>query len=155
MKLVEFQHLLDAHGAHLSAWPDELRAAAEHLVATEPAAQTCLQEALRIDRLIVRGISTKAKPADASAARVLAALGRELPPQRRSVLSWPAALLAFDFAPARLRIAALGAVACLGMMLGLFGPDIAGDARFAVALASPETNLAVMFEPEPLTGVTP
>ena len=73
-----------------------------------------------------------------------------------SCLSWPRALLAFDLSPSRLRIAALAGMACLGLALGLFGPDIGpGDARFVPTLVSSETNLTAMFEPEPLTGVTP
>lgn len=155
MKVAEFQDLLDAHGADLSAWPDELHSAAERLVATEPAARACLLAAQRIEDLIARGMNARSRPVDdASAARVLGALARDLPRQRRFALAWPAALLDVDLAPARLRIAALAGIACLGVVLGLFGPDIgAGDTGFAVASA--ETSLAAVFEPEPLTGVRP
>jgi hypothetical protein len=156
MKLAEFQDLLDAHGADPFAWPDDLRSAAKHLVATEPAAQASLRAAQRIEHLIARGMKAQATPVDASAARVLAGLARELPRQRRFELSWPAALLQFDLAPARLRIAALAGVACLGVALGLFGPDVgAGDSPPAAGSTSSETNLTAVFEPEPLTGVRP
>ena len=155
MKVAEFQDLLDAHGADLSAWPDGLRIAAERLVATEPAARACLLAAQRIEGLIGRGMNARSRPVDdAAAARVLNALARGLPRQRRFALAWPAALLDVDLAPARLRIAALAGIACLGVVLGLFGPDIgAGDTGFAVASA--EASLAAVFEPEPLTGVRP
>ena len=149
MNLAEFRHLLDVHGAHFSAWPDEVRAAAEHLVATRPEARALLQEAIDLDRLIMRGMTIKPKAVDACTARVLASLARDLPRQRRFALSWPTALLQVDFAPARLRIAALAGFACLGVVLGLLGPDIAASS------ASSETTLAAVFEPEPLTGVRP
>jgi hypothetical protein len=152
MKLDEFRDRLDAHGADLSAWPEAQRAAADRLLADDPAAHAALQEVRQLDRLIAR--SVQGGSTDASAARVLARLAQPLPPQRRSRLSWawPAALLEVDLAPARLRIAALAGVAALGVVLGLFGPDVT-DASVVVASAG-EPDLAV-FEPEPLTGVRP
>jgi hypothetical protein len=152
MKLDEFRDRLDAHGADLSAWPEAERAAAERLLAGDPAARVALHDAQQLDRLIARSLS--AGSTDAAAGRVLAALARPLPPQRRSLLSWawPAALLDVDLAPARPRIAALAGVAALGVVLGLFGPDVT-DASVVVASAS-EPDLT-MFEPEPLTGVRP
>jgi hypothetical protein len=151
MKLDEFRDRLDAHGADLSAWPEAQRAAADRLLADDPAAHAALQEVRQLDRLIAASVSGAT---DASAGRVLARLARPLPPQRRSRLSWawPAALLDVDLAPARLRIAALAGVAALGVVLGLFGPDVT-DASVVVASAG-EPDLAV-FEPEPLTGVRP
>jgi anti-sigma factor RsiW len=151
MKLDEFRDWLDAHGADLSAWPEAQRAAADRLLADDPAAHAALQEVRELDRLIAASVSGAH---DASAGRVLARLARPLPPQRRSRLSWawPAALLDVDLAPARLRIAALAGVAALGVVLGLFGPDVT-DASVVVASAG-EPDLAV-FEPEPLTGVRP
>jgi len=150
MTPAEFQDLLDRHGAHLSAWPHALRAAAEQCLAAEPQARAARDRALALDRLIVRAGNTKP---DAAAARVLARLG-ELPPQRRFALAWPAALLTPDLSPARLRIAALGAFACLGIVIGLFGPDIATGDYSADARAG-DVSIAAMLEPEPLTGVTP
>jgi hypothetical protein len=151
MRLDEFRDRLDALGADLSAWPELQRAAAERLIAGDAAARAALREAQHLDRLITRSM---AGSTDASAGRVLARLARPLPPQRRSRLSWawPAALLDVDLAPARLRIAALAGVAALGVVLGLFGPDVT-DASVVVASAG-EPDLAV-FEPEPLTGVRP
>jgi hypothetical protein len=156
MKLDEFRDRLDAQGADLTVWPDAQRANAEHLLATEPAARSLLSEAQRLDRLIGRSMQAGSASQDVSAARVLAGLAPPLPPQQRGVLSWvwPAALLNVDLAPSRLRLAALGGVACLGIVLGLFGPDVT-DASLVVASAQTDTNLAAVFEPEPLTGVRP
>jgi hypothetical protein len=156
MTRAEFEDLLDMYGGRLAAWPDEWRQGVEELLDADPVARTRLQDAQRIDRLIVRSMNSPGKSVDATAARVLARFARDLPPQRRSLLVWPRALLDFDLAPSRVRLAALAAMAGLGLVLGLFGPDIgAGDSRGPVALASSETSLAAMFEPEPLTGVTP
>lgn len=156
MTLAEFVELLDMHGGRLAAWPDEQRVAAEKFVAADPAAAARLQEAQRIDRLIVRSMNAPGKSVDAAASRVLARLARELPPQRRSLLSWPRALLDFDLAPSRPRLAALAGMAALGLVLGLFAPDIVSrDARGSLASTASETSIAAVFEPEPLTGVTP
>jgi hypothetical protein len=155
MNITEFQDRLDAHGADPAAWPEPERLAAERLIASDAAARGRLERARELDALLSRAAARDA-PADAAAgARVLAAVRSPLPPQRRSAWSWiwPAALLDVDLAPARLRIAALGGVAALGIMLGLFGPDL-GDAG-AGASAPPDTTIAAMFEPEPLTGVRP
>lgn len=155
MTLEEFRDRLDAQGADLSAWPRAQRAAAEHLLAAEPAARAWLLRARQFDGLIARSMKAGSTSPDVSADRVLAALARPLPPQRRSLLSWawPAALLDVDLAPARLRIAALGGVACAGIVLGLFGPDVTDVGR--TSAATTETNLAAVFEAEPLTGVRP
>jgi hypothetical protein len=152
MNITEFQDRLDVYGADLAAWPDELRRPAELLMAADPAARGCLDEARRLDALFARGRDAAAN--DASANRVLAALRGPLPRQRRFALSWawPAALLDVDLAPARLRIAALAGVAVLGIVIGLMGPDI-GDA--GSASASAETTIAAVFESEPLSGDLP
>jgi len=151
----EFRDRLDAHGADLSAWSPAQRAAAEHLLAAEPAARAWLLRARQFDNLIERAMKAGSTSQDVSGDRVLAALARPLPPQRRSLLSWawPAALLDVDLAPARLRIAVLGGVACAGIVLGLFGPDLTDVGRTGPATA--EMNLAAVFEAEPLTGVRP
>ena len=155
MKLAELQDALDIYGSELAAWPYELRRSAERLVASEPAAADCLEQARQLDRLIARRVQAQTPVLDEAATRVLARLPRELPRQRRFALSWPLALLDVDLAPSRWRLAALAVVAFLGVALGLFGPDIdASDAGWLPG-ASAETTLAVMFEPEPLTGVRP
>ena len=153
MNLAEFRDRLDSGGPDLARWPLERRAAAERLLAADPAAQAALDEARRLDALIASVMLPDA-PA-ASSDRVLRALAGPLPPQRRSLLSrlWPAALLDVDLAPARWRLAALAGVACLGVLIGLAGPDI--DDADARAASASETTLAQVFEPEALTGVRP
>ena len=156
MKLAEFQDLIDARGADLSAWPEAVRMQGEELLAASPQARAALARARSLEDLIARAIRAEGAAVGAAAVRVRLALARELPPQRRYRLAWPAALLGVDLAPARLRIAVLAAGACLGVVLGLFGPDLgSSDAGIVMASAPAETNLAAMFEPEPLTGVRP
>lgn len=155
MKLNELQDALDVHGCDLATWPDELREIAERLVASEPAAASCVARARRLDRLIACSLSGEGTHADEAAARLLGRLPRELPAQRRFAFSWPMALLDVDLAPSRWRFAALGLVAFLGVALGLFAPDFdASDTGFLSGAAA-ETTLAAMFDPEPLTGVRP
>jgi hypothetical protein len=154
MNLAEFRDRVDSDGPDLARWRDEHRAAAERLLAGDPAARAALDVACRLDGLIARVMQPDASPA--SVDRVLGALAHPLPAQRRSLLSqlWPAALLDVDLAPARWRVAALAGVACLGVVLGLAGADIdAAESRAAVV--SSENMLAQVFEPEPLTGVRP
>jgi anti-sigma factor RsiW len=141
MNVDELRDRLDHLGAEISAWPDQDRAAAEHLLASDPAARACLGAAQRVDDLISRAMRPGASTISEAADRVLRALPQPLPRQRHFPLwwAWPAALVG---------------VAALGIMLGLLGPDLAGgDAGFAVASAS--ADLAGVFDPEPLTGVRP
>ena len=156
MNIAEFQDRLDSDGADLAAWPEAQRRSAEHLVAADPSARARLSAARRLDALLARASALDAAPNEASAARVMTALRRPLPRQRRFALNWawPAALLNVDLAPARLRIAALAGVAGLGVMLGLWGPDL-GEAGLAGASTPQETTITALFEPEPLTGVRP
>src|SRR5262252_8892454 len=107
MNLDEFRALLDASGAESSAWPHDASGEAERLLAAEPAARALLAEAREVDALIVRALRGRPGAEDAAASRVLAALGRELPRQRRFALAWPAALTGVDLAPSRPRLAAL------------------------------------------------
>ena len=51
MNLAEFRDRLDSGGPDLARWPDEHRAAAERLLAADPAAQTALDEARRQGRI--------------------------------------------------------------------------------------------------------
>jgi hypothetical protein len=60
-----------------------------------------------------------AKAAAARIARRLAA--HALPPQKRALAWWPAALTDFSFAPAWPRVAALACAAVLGISIGLSG----------------------------------
>jgi hypothetical protein len=160
MTLAEFRDALDAHGADVAAWPAVLRAAAERLLADEPAARASFDAAARMDALIrhslqERTVSAAATAAAEAAHQVVRRVAQNLPRQRRSILPWPAALLRFDLAPARLRIAALVAVAGLGVLLGLFGPDLDAASGGSQAAAQTESVLATLLDPEPITGLRP
>jgi hypothetical protein len=117
----------------------------------------------RLDELIARELRAMPQQAkdDALAARILAALDAQpLPRQRRSLLSrwWPAALLDVDLTPAWPRVAALACAGMVGVALGLFGGDIGAfeQSGAAAASAAVETDVAALvFDPEPVTGVRP
>jgi len=67
-------------------------------------------------------------PEDLAAKRLLGRL-QSLPPQKRRLAWWPAALMDASFAPAWPRLAALAAAAVLGISIGLssVGTRIAAD----------------------------
>jgi hypothetical protein len=117
----------------------------------------------RLDELIARGLRAIPPHAedDVLATRILARLASQpLPPQRRSILSglWPAALLDVDLTPAWSRVAALACAGALGIALGLSGLDagLFEQSGRAAASAAGETDVAaLMFDPEPMTGVRP
>ena len=91
----------------------------------------------------------------AAAARVLTALARPLPPQRRSWRHWPTALLDWNFAPAWPRLAALAGCAALGFAIGTVSPaPRALDAPYLSARGDVQL-VAVLSEPEGMTGVLP
>lgn len=162
MNIGQLQHLLDTHGPEPSAWPPDLRTAAERLIATDPAAADARERALRLEALIAREMAPAPRTDDgaalASESRVLAALAaRPLPPQHRTWRWWPAELASFDLAPAWPRIAALASVAVLGFALGLAALDTGfGSGRALTRTANADTDLsAIVFEPEPVTGLRP
>ena len=72
MNLAEFCNRLDGDGPDLARWRDEHRAAAERLLAREPAAMRVLDEARRLEGLIARAMQPDAQTA--SIDRVLGAL---------------------------------------------------------------------------------
>jgi hypothetical protein len=117
----------------------------------------------RLDELIARELRAMPQAKDdALAGRILAALeAQPLPRQRRSLLShwWPAALLDVDLAPAWPRVAALACAGMVGVALGLFGADIGAfeqNGAAAASAATAETDVAALvFDPEPVTGVRP
>jgi hypothetical protein len=80
-----------------------------------------------------------AEPKAEAAERIAAKLeSAPLPPQKRTLMWWPAALLDWNFAPAWPRVAALAGAAALGISIGLsgLGMRIAADldlVRVAVA----------------------
>ena len=159
MNVTQLVERLHANGADLSAWPEQERASAERLMAAEPQARAAYDQARRLDDMLARELSVVPNVAkdDALAAHVLAALGsRPLPPQRRSILSgwWPTALLDVDLTPAWPRVTALACAGAVGVALGLFGADVSMLQMRGSAAA--ETDLAALvFDPEPVTGVRP
>jgi len=162
MNVMQLQHLLDIHGPEPSAWPANLRSAAERLIAADPAAADARERARQLDALIAREMAAAPQADDAasqaSASRVMAALAaRSLPPQHRAWRWWPAELVSFDFAPAWPRIAVLASVGVLGFAFGLAVLDTGVGAGLSVTrTANADTDLsAIVFEPEPVTGLRP
>jgi hypothetical protein len=88
-------------------------------------------------------------------ARVLNALARPLPPQRRSWRHWPAALLDWDFAPAWPRLAALAGCAVLGFAIGAVGPGSLVRDTSQLSARGDVQLAAVLSEPEAMTGGLP
>lgn len=162
MNIVQLQHLLDLHGPEPSAWPPDLRFAAERLIAADPAAAEARERARQLEALIARQMAPTPHADEqaslASASRVMAALtARPLPAQHRAWRWWPAELAAFDFAPAWPRIAVLASVGILGFALGLAALDAGfGTGLSVTRTASADTDLsAIVFEPESVTGLRP
>src|SRR6185312_8760639 len=100
----QFYRYLDGHGADLARWPDDARAAAERLIASDASARNAFNAARRIDDLIVRHLATQGDD-NAAAGRVLAKLAHALPAQKGRLLSrLPGLLLDLQFAPAWPRV---------------------------------------------------
>ena len=150
----QFHRYLGSHGADLARWPDDARAAAGQLIASDASARDAFNAARRVDGLIVRHLAAEGDDNGASE-RVLAKLARPLPRQKGRLLSrLPGLLLDLQFAPAWPRVAALACCAALGFAIGLAGVDRRIDG-YNVASAGPADLTAAMFEPEPLTGARP
>ena len=162
MNIVQLQHFLDGHGPEPSGWPPDLRAAAERLIAADPAAAAAREGARQLDALIAGHMQPAPlgpnPAAEASASRVMAALlAQRLPRQHHAWRWWPAELASFDFAPAWPRIAALASIGVLGFALGLVALDplvAAGSAFTRAASADPDLS-AIVFDPESVTGLRP
>src|SRR5436309_15468200 len=94
----------------------------------------------------LRRVMTAGDADEASPQRILARLER-LPPQKRGVAWWPAALMDWNFAPAWPRLAALAGAAVLGISIGLsnFGTRIAADLNL-VRIASADDTSTNAFE---------
>ena len=108
----------------------------------------------RIETLLTQHFRAARSHDDAAADRVMAALARPLPPQRRRLWSgWPSALLGWDFTFAWPRVAALAGCALVGFAIGIASP-ILRNADGLVIIASSDLG-AVMSDPEPFTGVRP
>ncbi|MEI7804079.1 MAG: hypothetical protein WCI56_01990 [Hyphomicrobiales bacterium] len=111
----------------------------------------------KLDALLTKHLARDDQAADASAARVYAALNaKPLPRQHRDfVWRWPSVLLDLDFAPAWTRVAALACCAALGFLIGIAGLDGQFDPAGAAPFASRSDVSPIDFEPEPLTGLRP
>lgn len=158
MNLAQLQQLLDVHGTDASAWPADVRRKAEDFINSDATAAQAYGRTRRLDELMGR-VAASDLPHDAalqpSADRVLRALPAQLPPQKRAWRWWPAELARFDFEPAWTRVAALASVAVVGFALGFAGLDsvIAGGVTRATQA---DTDLsAIVFDPEPATGLRP
>jgi hypothetical protein len=153
----EFQYLLDGHGADPACWPAELRAAADRLIAGDVSAQAAWQAARRMDDLLAGHLGAAERDADSAGARVLAALARPLPPQKRRLWNYlPSVLLNAEFAPAWPRVAALAGCAVLGFVVGITGIDRRLERpRVQLAQSSASDISSLASEPEPLTGLRP
>ena len=92
---------------------------------------------------------------DAAVARVLARLAGPLPRQKLPFWRLPTVLLDWQFAPAWPRLAALGACAALGFVIGIAGIDRPIDGFTLSNSATGADFGAVVFEPEALTGAQP
>jgi len=157
MTPARFQRALDVYGADRSRWPQAQRAAAERLVASDPAAAAALEQARAFEMLMTR----VTQPTQADAVAVLRALEtRPLPPQRRHFLwrKWPSELLTLDFAPAWPRLAALAGVAAFGFAIGLTdlgSIPVMTNGDEAISIVADNDIGAVVFSPDPLPEVRP
>jgi hypothetical protein len=91
---------------------------------------------------------------EASVERVMTRLSDPLPRQKQPLWRLPAVLLDWQFAPAWPRLAALGACAALGFVIGISGLDRHID-RLQTASVTSTGIGSVVFEPEELTGARP
>jgi hypothetical protein len=111
----------------------------------------------RIEAMLTRQFRTT-QADEAAAARVMdrlsaAKLPSQLQPQRRR-LRWPA-LFDLDFSPIWPRVAALGACAALGFVLGFAGFDARVDEASATATMAAVDLPSYANDIEPLTGLRP
>ena len=101
----------------------------------------------------LRRVLTSTDANGAATQRMIARL-ETLPPQKRALAWWPAALLDWNFAPAWPRLAALAGAAVLGISVGLsnVGTRIAADLNL-VRIASADDTSTNAFETD--TGLRP
>lgn len=100
--------LLDAYGGDLRRWPEPSRAAAEALIARDPAARSLLGRARALDELLDQ--APRPLPSRALKARLIERAAPSLWRQSLAAL-WP-------FGPAWQPAAALALIAALGIALG-------------------------------------
>ena len=129
--------LLDAYGADHGRWPQAERAAAQRLMAADPALAAEVAEAAAVDTLL----DALPDPAPGPALRVAL---KAIPERDR--LGWTdrlAALWPFE-APWR-PAAGLAAAAAVGLVIGLATPETStADAALTVAYHDPVADAAAM-----------
>jgi hypothetical protein len=156
MTPAQFQHLLDVLGTDPARWPADQWRAARALLASDPGARQALEAAQRLENAI-RHAAVPDGDEPAAVERVMAALGDPLPPQRSRWAArwWPAELLSLEFSPAWPRLAALGAVAMLGFVLGLADTDLVGAVTPGLKSGGwlPDDVMSAVFEPDLLPGI--
>lgn len=109
-----FRNLAEAYGGELSRWPGAERAAAERLLAAEPALAAVLAEASALDDLLA------AVPAPSASAALAERIAASAPAPRRPRLSWawPAGLGA-----------GLAAACAAGLLAGVHMAERASEAE--------------------------
>jgi hypothetical protein len=118
MRRRAFRRLLDTQGADPSRWPADRHAAAQGLLAIDAEARKALDEAQRLEALLAGFVVPEELCDDRRAVALLSSL-----PAQRLPLRWlPPLLSRWDFTPAWSRVAALAAVAVLGIMVGMVDP---------------------------------
>jgi hypothetical protein len=146
MNTERFRDLLDLRGAAIDLWPPAEREAARRLLASEAPARAALADAERLERLLAR-LSADDAGEPAAVGRVLARLA-DLPPQRRPFFRWFGAPAGAN--PARAlwpQMAALAAVAGLGVLIGVSDLDAAFDGAVGGTVGSDVSTL--VFDAEP------
>jgi hypothetical protein len=142
VRLKRFHRLLDIHGPELGRWPVAEQAAAQRLLADNPAARAARDGARRLDDWLGQAPG----PVGVGSASRVASVLRQLPAQQRPV-RWLAPILLWDLLPQWPRGVALATMAVLGIVVGL--TDIGGTP----APASSADVSALIFDPNPAVGL--
>ncbi|MFG1425626.1 hypothetical protein [Roseixanthobacter glucoisosaccharinicivorans] len=152
----EFEHLLVAHGADVSLWPEPARRRARDLMARDPSVAGLLAAHAALDVRVARAVAAGPAAQDLAAGRRIAArlAALPLPPQgTRAPVRWlPSWLLALDLRPAWPSIAALAGMAALGFLAGLNVVDPSPLDATMPALTHPQMTAdlsTIVFEPGP------
>ncbi|WP_296582592.1 hypothetical protein [Xanthobacter sp.] len=147
----DFEHFLIRFGTDVSRWPQDTRAAAEALLATDAAARALLTEETALERRLWDAARLTTAADTRPAQRVTRALSNApLPRQsRRHPVRWlPDWLIALDLRPAWPSIAALAGMALLGFMVGS-SDTLVGIGAGARGGSATDVS-AVVFEPGPI-----
>lgn len=148
MDMARFQALLDAYGAWPARWPEAERAAAEALMAVNPAARAARRQALPFDAMLDT-LTPPSLPAGL-ADRIMAAVPDRAPvpvpvearvAANSNVRPWPMAL-------------ALAASAAIGLWVGIAAGPLTGNATAGdLASLDQQEVVALAFGPLAENGV--